>query len=139
MPFAKPKDLLIECRACKIENLVGDYTPELPIVCSQCRERLIDLDLEQTHKEYVCDDCGMSVLLFKETEITAGESTCRCGSTRLTLLDSPETPKLADKAGAFAGDSGDTNDVEDFDWCRPSPNESISEDYNDVFDNDPSF
>lgn len=139
MPSPKPIDLLIACRSCGIENLIDSYTPDLPAMCSQCRERLIDLDLMDSHQEIVCGDCGMTLLLPKSTEITAGESTCRCGSFNLALQASPSIPLLAQKAEAFKM-SGDDDPVEDdFDWCRPSAKEEISEDYNDIFDKDPGF
>ena len=138
MPSPQPIELLVSCRSCGIENSIPEYTPELPAVCSQCRERLIDMELMESHKELVCEDCGMTLLLPKDTEVTPGESTCRCGSSNLALQASPTIPLLAEEAGAFMKD--DKVPVEDdFDWCRPSPNEEITEDYNDVFDNDPGF
>jgi hypothetical protein len=138
MPSPKPIDLLVACRACGIENLIDSYTPELPAVCSQCRERLIDMDLMDSHQEIKCGDCGMALLLPKTTEVTAGESTCRCGSSNLFLQAAPSIPLLAQEAGAFKNEDADPANG-DFDWCRPSSNEEISEDYNDIFDNDPGF
>ena len=138
MTFSKPIDLLVACRACGIENLIDGYTPELPAVCSQCRERLIDRDLMESHQEIKCGDCGMVLLLPKTTEVTAGESTCRCGSPNLFLQATPTLPLLAETAEALKNeDAGPVND--DFDWCRPAGNEDISGDYNDIFDNDPGF
>ena len=97
------------------------------------------MDLMDSHKEVVCEDCGMTLLLLRDTEITLGESTCRCGSSNLALQDSPSIPLLAEeaKASKVHGD-GDPVDS-DFDWCRPAPAEEISEDYNDVFDDDPGY
>jgi len=138
MSSYKPRDLLVECRACQIENFIADYTPDMPVVCNQCRERLIDLELEESFDEYECEDCGMVLLLSQDTEITPGESTCRCGSANLSLKPSPSIPRQAEEAGAFAGLPGD-EEIDDFDWCRPSPNEAVSEDYNDLFDKDPNF
>lgn len=139
MPTPKPIDLLVACRSCKAENFIGRYTPELPAVCSQCRERLIDMELMESHKEVVCGDCGMTMLLFNDTEITPGQSNCRCGSTNLFLQDSPSIPMLAQEANAF-GNSKDGDPVEDdFDWCRSSSDEEASEDYNEIFDKDPGI
>ena len=132
MPSPKPIELLVACRSCGIENLIDSYIPELPAVCSQCRERLIDLDLMESYQEIVCGDCGMILLLPKDTEISAEESTCRCGSSNLFLKAAPTIPLLAQEAGAFKKEDDDPV-KDDFDWCRPSSNEGISEDYNDVF------
>jgi DNA-directed RNA polymerase subunit RPC12/RpoP len=138
MSSPKPIDLLIACKSCGIENLIDGYTPDLPAVCSQCRERLIELDLMESHQEIRCGDCKMALLLPKSTEVTAGESTCRCGSSNLFLQSAPTIPLLAETAGAFK-DEDDRPEKEGFDWCRPASNEEISDDYNEVFDNDPGF
>ena len=131
-------ELLVSCRSCGIENLIPDYTPGLAAVCSQCRDGLIDMELMDSHKEVVCVDCGMTLLLPKDTEITM-ESTCRCGSSNLALQDSPFIPLLAEEAKASDkladGDPADS----DFDWCRSSPDDELSSDYNDVFDDDPGY
>ncbi|GJL79075.1 MAG: hypothetical protein NPINA01_20640 [Nitrospinaceae bacterium] len=138
MPSSKPIELLVSCRSCGIENFIDSYTPDLPAVCSQCRERLIDIELMESHKEVLCGDCGMRLLLPKDAEVSAGESTCRCGGSNLFLQAAPTIPLLAEEAGAFKKE--DSDPVEnDFDWCRPSGNEEISGDYNDIFDNDPGF
>lgn len=137
MPSPKPIDLLVACRACGVENLIDSYTPDLPAVCSQCRERLIDMDLVDSHQEIKCGDCGMALLLPKDTEISK-ESTCRCGSSNLFLQAAPTIPLLAQEAGAFKDEDADPAD-DDFDWCRPSSGDETSEDYNDIFDNDPGF
>ncbi len=139
MSSPKPIELLIACRSCGIENLLVDYTPGGPAVCSQCREGLIDMELMDSHKEVVCGDCGMTLLLSRDTEITMGESTCRCGSSNLSLQDSPSIPLLAEEAKASKVHGDDDPVDSDFDWCRPAPAKEISEDYNDVFDDDPGY
>ena len=119
--------------------MLVDYTPGMPAVCSQCREGLIDMELMDSHKEAVCGDCGMVLLLSRGTEITVGESTCRCNSTNLTLQDSPSIPLLAREAGSLDSKEDDDPADADFDWCRPAPAEETSEDYNDIFDDDPGY
>ncbi len=139
MSSHKPIELLIACRSCGIENLIVDYTPGLPAVCSQCRESLIAMELMDSHKEVVCGDCGMTLLLTKGTEITMGESTCRCGSLNLALQDSPSIPLLAEEAKGRTAEADAEPVDDDFDWCRPAPQEELSDDYNDVFDDDPGY
>ena len=139
MSSHKTIELLISCGSCGIENLIPDYTPGLSAVCSQCREGLIAMELMDSHKEVVCGDCGMTLLLAKDTAITMGESTCRCGSSNLALQDSPSIPLLAEEAKASeVNEDGEKKDS-DFDWCRPAPVDEMSEDYNDVFDDDPGY
>jgi hypothetical protein len=97
------------------------------------------MELMDTHKEVVCGDCGMVLLLSKDTDVTMGESTCRCNSTNLALQDSPSVPLLAKEAADCAiQDDEDPADSE-FDWCRPASSEEVSEDYNDIFDDDPGY
>ncbi len=139
MSSHKAIELLVTCRSCSIENLVVDYTPGLSAVCSQCREKLIDMELMDSHKEVVCEDCGMTLLLPRDTEVTKGESTCRCGSSNLALKDSPSIPLLAEEAKASKGQEDDDPVDDDFDWCRPASTDGMSEDYNDVFDDDPGY
>jgi ribosomal protein S27AE len=139
MSSLKPIELLISCGSCGIENLLVDYTPGMPAVCSQCREGLISIALMDSHKEVVCGDCGMVLLLSRDTEITIGESTCRCNSTNLALQDSPSIPLLAQEANSFETKKEDDLEDPDFDWCRPAPAEEASEDYNDIFDDDPGY
>ena len=119
--------------------MLVDYTPGLPAVCSQCREGLIAIELMDSHKEVVCQDCGMVLLLTRETEITMGESTCRCGSVNLVLKDSPSIPLLAVEAATGKAEKDEDPEESDFDWCRPAPTEETSEDYNDIFDDDPGY
>ncbi len=139
MSSHKPIELLIACRSCGIENLIIDYTPGLPAVCSQCRESLIAMELMDSHKEVVCGDCGMTLLLTRDTEITMGESTCRCGSSNLALKDSPSIPLLAEEAKGIQAEEDEDPVDDDFDWCRPASQEEQSEDYNDIFDDDPGY
>ena len=108
-------------------------------MCSQCREGLIAIELMDSHKEVVCRDCGMILLLSLDTEITIGESTCRCTSTNLALKDSPSIPLLAQEAEVSKAHGDEDPENSDFDWCRPAPAEKTSEDYNDVFDDDPGY
>ena len=75
-----PYNLFIECRSCSIENNIADYIPSMHIFCSQCRERLIDADIVETHCEYVCQACDTRLILLHATEIKLGESACSCGS-----------------------------------------------------------
>jgi hypothetical protein len=139
MSSQKSIELLIACRSCGIENLLVDYTPGLPAVCSQCRESLISMELMDSHKEVVCEDCGMTLLLLRDTEITIGESTCRCGSSNLALKDSPSIPLLAEEAINSKEHEEDDPIDSDFDWCRPAPAEEASDDYNEIFDDDPGY
>jgi len=139
MSSHKPIELLVACRSCGIENLIPNYTPGMPAVCSQCRERLIDMELMDSHKEVVCGDCAMTLLLLRKTEITMGESTCRCGSSNLALQDSPSIPLLSEEAKAHQVNEDDDALDSDFDWCRPAPVDEMSGDYNDVFDDDPGY
>lgn len=139
MSSHKPIELLVTCRGCSVENLIVDYTAGLPAVCSQCREKLIDLELMDSHKEVVCEDCAMTLLLPKDTEVTMGESTCRCGSKNLALQDSPSIPLLAEEAKASKVHDDEDPVGDDFDWCRPATTDDMSEDYNDVFDDDPGY
>ena len=76
-----PYDLFIECRSCGVENNIPDYVPSMRIFCSQCRERLIDVDIVETHCEYICQACDMRLVLLHATEVKSGESACSCGST----------------------------------------------------------
>jgi len=132
-----PKDLLIICQDCRIENLVPDYTPEMFPVCNQCREGLIAPNLNETHNEIVCNDCSMGILLLKATEFKQGESSCRCHSQNLSLLPHSSIPEEANKAGAFDFEENDLSaDDGNHSWIR-SDNSGIQEsDYNEIFDQD---
>jgi hypothetical protein len=96
------------------------------------------MELMDSHKEVVCEDCGMTLLLLTNTEITMGESTCRCGSSNLALKDSPSIPLLAEEAKNLKEHEEEPVDS-DFDWCRPASAEEVSDDYNEIFDDDPGY
>ncbi|MFQ5450311.1 MAG: hypothetical protein ACE5E9_06750 [Nitrospinaceae bacterium] len=138
MSTYKPVDLLIECPSCGIENSLTGFTPEFPAICNQCRERLLGSGLEETHNQYICEGCGLILLLSRSTPIARGDSACRCGSTHFTSVEPPAIQSLLGKKDddGPVQDGGTTEG--EFDWCRPSQDENISEDYNDIFDNDPS-
>ena len=139
MADSKPKDLLIECDACKIENMISGYTPGQATVCNQCRGRLIEPNLNETHKEYICSDCAMVLCLLNKTEITTGESVCRCGGKQILKVNEPKIKYEAAAAGAFdeLNDSKQKSE-EDFDWCRSGPVDSSVDTYNEIFDDDPA-
>ena len=134
-----PYDLLIECRSCGVENMIADYVPSMRIFCSQCRERLIDLDVIESHCEYICQACDMKLLLLKGTEVKLGESACACGSTDLLEIGETKLPDEAAKAGGLIDRvEGDDGILEDTDWLRPGSSEDYSdEDYEDMFNQDP--
>ena len=135
-----PYDLLIECRSCGIENKIADYVPNMHIFCSQCRERLIDVDIVETHCEFICQKCDMKLVLLKTTEVKLGESACSCGGTDLMNVGETTLPDEADKAGGLI-DLGEHDDdiMEDTDWLKTAdPGETDDDDYNDIFNQDPS-
>ena len=103
------------------------------IFCSQCRERLIDLDVIESHCEYICQACDMKLLLLKGTEVKLGESACACGSTDLLEIGETKLPDEAAKAGGLIDRvEGDDGILEDTDWLRPGSSEDYSdEDYED--------
>ena len=131
-------DLLIECRSCDVENLISDYVPSMHIFCSQCRERLIDVDIIETHCEYTCQECKMKMVLLRDTEVKLGESVCACGSTDLHKLDKTTLPDEAAKAGGLI-DLNEDNDgmLEDTDWLRSDPGGIDDETNEDMFNQDP--
>ena len=134
-----PCDLLIECRSCGIENNISDYVPGIRIFCSQCRERLIDRDIVETHCEYICQACDMRLILFHATEVRLGESACSCGSADLVKVGETNLPDEAIKAGELI-DLGEDNDgvMEDTDWLRSAdPGEVDDNDYDNMFNQDP--
>ena len=136
MPTDKPIDLLVECKGCGVENFIEDFVPSAPAVCHQCRDNLIAADLGETHKQLVCQDCGIYFLLTLETEFQEGEAECRCGSRSITPMDAPTIEGNPLLAGDFEPEERDENS-ENFDWCRSAPGEPLEEDYNDIFNNDP--
>ncbi|MBI5427421.1 MAG: hypothetical protein HZA02_03985 [Nitrospinae bacterium] len=154
--FHEPRDLLIECKSCGVENLFANYLPETHTYCTQCRERLIDLDLNDTHDEYVCEDCGFSMLLLKDAPFEKG-STCRCGSASVEKQESSSIAEEAEEAGVLdemleaeekSGDEEEADDeteeeeeeLNEVDWFRSEPDAADDmDDYNEAFDNDPGY
>ena len=135
----KPYDLFIECRSCGVENMITDYVPSMPIFCNQCRERLIDDELTETHLEYVCQACDMRLVLSQETEVKLGESACSCGSTDVLKTGQTTLPVEVLEAGGFVDPSeGDDEILEDTDWLRASgPGGIGDDDYEEMFNQDP--
>ena len=141
MESSYPRKLFIECPACGISNMIDGFTPEKPVICNQCRERMIEPTLNETHSEILCEDCGLTLLFLKETEFVEGESTCRCGSTHLSLFEESTIAEDAEEAGAFDLEDESFEDKEDEDdglsWIRSDSDLDHDEDYNDMFDRDP--
>ena len=138
MTDKKPCDLFIECRSCGVENMITDYVPSMPIFCNQCRERLIDDELTETHLEYVCQACDMRLVLSQETEVKLGESACSCGSTDVLKTGQTNLPAEVLKAGGLTDPSEDDDETsEDTDWLRPGGSGSFGDDYEDMFNQDP--
>ena len=127
-------DILIECRGCKIENIFGEYSPEKVLVCNQCRERLVEPDLEDVYSRYDCKTCGFAILVLKETDFKIGESKCRCGSDDLEKTSCSSFVENARNAGAF--DLTNEEPPSDDDWYRSEPIQNQDLDYNDMFDRD---
>ncbi len=129
---------LIECPACGIDNLLAGFTPGSAAICNQCRESLLSATLVDTHKGHTCDHCEMAFVLKKETEFMSGESECQCGGSEFSQIEvGPFVANL--KASETSDLTEEEDDVEDFDWCRPGPDDSLEGDYNNVFDDDPGF
>jgi hypothetical protein len=137
MPADDSFDLLVQCGGCRIENLLSDYRPGHVRVCNQCRERLAGPASGETHQEYCCGDCGLRMLLLSETPVTTGQSECRCGGTNILILEGSSLLQQVKTLGDTFLDDEEAG--EDFDWCRSGPETAISEDYNDLFDNDPGM
>jgi len=133
MPIEKP--LLIECHACGIENLLADTMSGYTVICNQCREDLINPDLINSHIGHSCNECGMVFLLKKDTGLVVGESECQCGSSNFSPIEVDKF--VSNFQPSELVDSRDNDD--DFDWCRPAPNEELEGDYNNIFDDDPGF
>ncbi len=133
MAIVEPKDMLIECQDCKIENIFTEYTPATFILCNQCREQLIHPNFNDSHNQYRCNACGFSICLLKKTEFAEGETPCRCESLNIHRVNPSTLYDDALKAGAF-----EENDLasEDFDWFR-SEDINASDGYNEIFDQDP--
>ncbi len=136
MSLDYPRDLMVICQECHIENLVPEYSPGMFPVCNQCREGLIAPNLNETHNEIVCEACNMSLLLLKKTEFKKGESSCRCESQNLTLLASSTIAAEAQKAGAFDFDDEKPSENDGFSWVKPDDSNKVDSDYNQIFDQD---
>ena len=132
------RTLLIECGSCEIENSVTEYTARNLPVCNQCREPLIEPNLNETHNELVCEICGTHILLLKTTEVTIGDSQCICGSKQLNQQSSSSILKQAEKAGAFNMELSETG-LDDADMFRSEPDAIMDDDYNDLFNQDPGM
>lgn len=133
--MAVEQSFLIECPACGIDNLLADFTPGSPAICNQCREKLLSPSLIDSHKGHTCDNCSMAFILKKETEFAVGESECQCGNKDFSPLELDLF--VSDLQSSIEVQDSDDND--DFDWCRPGPDDSSEGDYNNVFDDDPGF
>ena len=80
----------------------------------------------------------MAFVLKNETKFLSGESECQCGGSEFSPFE--VGPLAANLQSAETLDlSEEEEDVEDFDWCRPGPDDSLEGDYNNIFDDDPSF
>ena len=134
-----PYDLLIGCRSCSVENMITNYVPSMRIFCSQCREHLIDVDILNTHCEYVCQSCDMKLVLLKDTEVKLGESACACGSADVLKVGETSLPNEAAQVGALMDyDETDDEISEDTDWLRPGGSGDTDDDnYEDMFNQDP--
>ncbi|MBT5549700.1 MAG: hypothetical protein HOJ79_04390 [Nitrospina sp.] len=135
MELKTPFNLLMECGSCGIENLIPGFAPGTPVICNQCRENLLATDFAQTHQGHICDSCGMALLIKAETDFSDGESECQCGGKDFTELN---LKKFSDQV-AKAPKEELADDDPDFDWCRSAPDNSVKEDYNEIFDDDPGF
>ena len=134
----KPCDLFIECRSCGVENMITDYVPSTRIFCSQCRERLVDDDLMESHLEYVCQACDMKMVLLQATEVKLGESACSCGSKDVSKIGKTTLPAEVLEAGGLVEQAMDDDEIlEDTDWMRSSSEGVNDDDYEDMFNQDP--
>jgi len=127
-------NILIECRGCRIENIFGNYSPDKVLVCNQCRERLVEPDLDDVYSRYDCKHCDFAIFVLKETNFKIGESKCRCGSDDLVKTNCTNFVQSARNAGAF--DFGDEASPSDDDWYRSEPIQDQDLNYNDMFDRD---
>ena len=157
--FHEPRDLLIECKSCGAESRFQKYVPEKYVACSQCREPLIDSDLNDSHDEYVCEDCGHTQLLLKDTQFDPDETACRCGGSNIIKMDSSSIAEEAEEAGTLDKlDDADTGMLDDDevldkeddelddepldeepeeDWLRSDPRQADdSDDYDEASDSD---
>lgn len=124
---------MIECRGCCIQNIFNDYTPDDFLVCSQCRERLVEPDFCKIYRQFECRDCGFNMFILNQTEFKAGESACQCSGTNLQQRNPRTFLQEVEKAGGL--DIADEPINDDSDWYRSEP---ITEsDYDEIFDRDP--
>lgn len=139
MAFRAPRDLLIECGGCGIENMFTDYTPAMPAVCNQCRERQIWPNFNETHHEYVCQDCGISICLKQSTVFDLGNTPCRCGKLKVIKVETSTIAQEAEAAGATELEEPDPSDIDTgYDWFRSEPEaDPGTSDFNELFDQDP--
>ena len=136
MAIEDPHDLLIECMDCGVENMFSEYSPANVTICNQCRTQLIQPGFDQSHNEFHCDDCAFVMCLSKETLFEKGKTACRCGSFSIKSIAKSTLYEDAEEAGAF--DEDELNSVPDDDWCRSDLSGiEASEDYNEMFDQDP--
>ena len=126
-----PRDILIECQSCGIENVFNGYTPDQFVLCNQCRDRLIEPNLQDACDHFECQDCGFTIIVLKKTSIIIGDSTCRCGSKELQKIQKIDLYQEAVAAGAF-----EEAPPVDGDWYRSEAVSDDVENYNKLFDND---
>ena len=131
MPNRSQRDVLIECQSCGIENIFNGYLPEQLVLCNQCRDRLVEPNLQEICNQFECLDCGFEIIVLKKTPFILGDSTCRCGSKNIKKVETILIYQDAVKAGAF-----DDAPPTDGDWYRSEPVTDDMENYNKLFDND---
>ncbi|MCH8207767.1 MAG: hypothetical protein IIA62_01715 [Nitrospinae bacterium] len=127
------REILIECRGCGVENIFNNYTPDMFLVCNQCRERLVEPDFCEFYKQYNCQDCGFTLFIKSSAEFKIGESDCRCGGTNIQQCDPEPFFKEAEKSAGL--DSKIEPGDEGLGWYRSDS--TSGGDYDDVFDDDP--
>ena len=132
---AEITEILIECRGCNVENLFNDYSPDMFLVCNQCRERLVEPDFCDIYNQYTCQDCNFTVFVKETSEFKVGESACKCDSLKFKKVDPKSFYKNVEKAIGF---NPDDDLADDDNWYRSEPVESEDDSYDDLFDNDPS-
>ncbi len=116
-----------------------DYTPAMPAVCNQCRERQIWPNFNETHYEYLCQDCGFSICLKQSTEFDLGNTPCRCGKLKVIKLNPSTIAQEAEAAGATELEEPDPSNIDTgYDWFRSEPEaDPGTSDFNELFDQDP--
>ncbi|MEE8260467.1 MAG: hypothetical protein V3R14_05650 [Nitrospinaceae bacterium] len=138
MAIENPHDLLIECSDCGVENMFSEYAPEQATICNQCRTRLMQPEFNQMYNEYRCDDCGFVMCLLKGTLFEKGKTACRCGGFNIQKISKSTLYEDAEEAGAFDADKEDLDTTPSDNWCRSDLSGiEASEDYNEMFDQDP--